>query len=314
VSKALDAAKKVGVISLGSAPALDDPPEPNTAGGPDEVDEPTPAEVLQPIGLLRALLANGDWHTAQELITLMEGVEAASYPPVAEALATLVEWVLAKAYKDISPAAILFPAARPAAAPSTGPPYTPPAVPTAAPAAALPTASDSPPLSQPSSPADALRCALPVLQQLGLYLHTRPLLYAQVCRLCAAALAAALAEDGQDAPMPDADAPMPDAPMTDAKAANAPNAAPVSSVTIPSITVPSIAVASVSSVTASSVTVSSVSSLVETVAEWCLLPALAVSRANPGRVHELWRVLEQVQDTSMRGAKACRMGVWNRGG
>ena len=43
-------------------------------------------EKLQPLGLLRALLRLKDWRTASKLLAELDGVDVASYPPVAEAL------------------------------------------------------------------------------------------------------------------------------------------------------------------------------------------------------------------------------------
>ena len=134
----------------------------------------TPFERLQALGVLRALLQLRDWKTASELMEVVEGIEIASYPQLADAMCDLVDFATLPAYEPSSPLRDLL-----------GCSFKP----SGAAAAAAKAAGETSNVLQPLSGAhEALRVAFPVLKMLGLGLNRRPLLFSRLCRLCIAAL------------------------------------------------------------------------------------------------------------------------------
>ena len=247
VARRLEAAAKVGKVALDATDATkraaaraereDDSRAAKKGGDRDaaaepEDDFPASSASLQPLGLLVALLALRDWRSAEELMGELGEVDAASHAPVCDALCGVLDWLTAPAYAPLSPSAAIFgtPAATAAAA-----------LPAAASSASLAdsesAAAEPAVLSPPESAAEAVRAALPVLRRLGVFLHKKPQLFARMCRVGMAALAAA---------------------PKDQRAREA----------------------------------------VEACIDCSLLPALTVSEANPGLVHELWRLLELLPYTA----------------
>ena len=214
----------------------------------EELSTSTEFEKLQPLGLLRALLKARDWKAARQLIIELDGVDVAAYPPVAEALCELLDWLTEPAYRPIAPSTTLFSSS---AAPP--PPWRRQSLPRlrqvppqallqrrrrdsmdvdgdgALAASAQPSVTG---LTPATTPTGAVFAAVPLLRMLGPYLHTEPLLIARMCRLCVAAMA----EKGTEQKVVDA---------------------------------------------------------IDACIDLSILPALTVSSANPGLVHELWRLLEK---------------------
>ena len=247
LAKRLEAAAKVGKVALDATDATkraaaraereDESRAAKKGGDRDAAAEPedeSPASSasLQPLGLLVALLALRDWRSAEELMGELGEVDAASHAPVCDALCGVLDWLTAPAYAPLSPSAAIFGTAAATAAA---------ALPAAASSASLAdsesAAAEPTVLSPPESAAEAVRAALPVLRRLGVFLHKKPQLFARMCRVGMAALAAA---------------------PKDKRAREA----------------------------------------VEAGIDCSLLPALTVSEANPGLVHELWRLLELLPYTA----------------
>ena len=214
----------------------------------EELSTSTEFEKLQPLGLLRALLKARDWKAARQLIIELDGVDVAAYPPVAEALCELLDWLTEPAYRPIAPSTTLFSSSS-APAPAVAATESTEAAAGASSGPVAEEAEDSMDVdgdgalaasAQPSvtgltpatTPTGAVFAAVPLLRMLGPYLHTEPLLIARMCRLCVAAMA----EKGTEQKVVDA---------------------------------------------------------IDACIDLSILPALTVSSANPGLVHELWRLLEK---------------------
>ena len=251
LAKRLEAAAKVGKVALDAtdatkrAAARAEKEDESRAAkkGADRVavaepedDSPASSAGLQPLGLLVALLALRDWRSAEELMGELGDVDVASHAPVCDALCGVLDWLTAPAYALLSPTAALLGAA--AATAVTAPVATLPAAASSTSLAGSEAPAAEPSvLSPPVSAAEAVRAALPMLRRLGVFTHKSPLLFARMCRLGMAALAAA---------------------PGDKRTREA----------------------------------------VEACIDSSLLPALTVSEANPGLVHELWRLLDLLPYTA----------------
>ena len=130
---------------------------------------------------------------ASKLLAELDGVDVASYPPVAEALCNLLEWLIGPAYKTIDPMRKLLGPAAPAAAAAAKataeslaeegrePEPAPMDIEgegsqEAAAEGSGGAASAAPTLEQPATPAAAVFASIPILRVLGLYLHWKPTL------------------------------------------------------------------------------------------------------------------------------------------
>ena len=248
--------QRKGLMDFGSldgdaAPSA--PAAPAPAEGKDDEEELSSSsafERLQPLALLRALLKLKEWRAAKLLMIELDSVDVAAYPPIAEALCGLLDWITAPAYAPLSPQATLFATASALSAPAGAAAASDAAEAEAMDVEAAAVVTDAPPVDdgaaaagvnstslQPATTAaGAVIAAVPLLQRLGPYLHTEPLLVARMCRLCCAA-------------------------FTSASAAEPP--------------------------------AQRVLDAIDMCIDAAILPALTVSSANPGLVHELWHLLEK---------------------